>query len=411
NYSFDNGAPIYGNSYLNRNNVSGGAVSSITKNGFYGQPHEEPIGLNAFTSNVETSQPLYSSYNTKIINGGFIGGVYEPMGVSFEGGAVGEGIIRNVSESERIGLGASPSFVLKSSSARGRYDIGNNPPFMTPLLSGSNDISGDMSMVGGGYTEDGLERTSMRRRGAGVMNDLSPTFGRTIDDYPSFLISSPNTMSGVKTDIFRPVSSFGTWNNRMSSYDTTFNGGDVATHTIQTHAPSIINEGAEVGQMRRTDASSVAFNSVYSNDFKSNGLVNRTLSNTSGSFVDENNTETSVYNTLSPFSSKVNTPVYNSEYDTNRSINPVQNNVMSDNTIYGGNANKSSQTSVGGKVELNLTGKIELTGGGQTVDITNLLRNDPFFVRRMTEMIVNQIGVNQNGGRTEMYRNRWASTS
>ena len=54
-------------------------------------------------------------------------------------------------------------------------------------------------------------------------------------------------------------------------------------------------------------------------------------------------------------------------------------------------------------VNLNITGRLELTSGGQSVDIMQEIQNNPLLVRRLTEMIITQMNSNRNGGKSEMF--------
>ena len=54
-------------------------------------------------------------------------------------------------------------------------------------------------------------------------------------------------------------------------------------------------------------------------------------------------------------------------------------------------------------VNLNITGRLELTSGGQSVDIMQEIQNNPLLVRRLTEMIITQMNNNRNGGKSEMF--------
>ena len=61
------------------------------------------------------------------------------------------------------------------------------------------------------------------------------------------------------------------------------------------------------------------------------------------------------------------------------------------------------------EVKLTINGKIELTGqNGQSIDIMDTLRNNPMFVRQITEMIVLQMNNNTHGGRNELFHNRFS---
>lgn len=72
----------------------------------------------------------------------------------------------------------------------------------------------------------------------------------------------------------------------------------------------------------------------------------------------------------------------------------------------------SSSSASPSKMNLSINGKIELTGqNGQSVDILSVLRNNPMFVNKLTEMIVLQMNSNVHGGRVEPFHNRFASTT
>lgn len=59
---------------------------------------------------------------------------------------------------------------------------------------------------------------------------------------------------------------------------------------------------------------------------------------------------------------------------------------------------------------LTINGKIELTGqNGQSVDIMETLKNNPMFIRKITEMIVVQLNNNTYGGRNELFPKRFSS--
>lgn len=47
---------------------------------------------------------------------------------------------------------------------------------------------------------------------------------------------------------------------------------------------------------------------------------------------------------------------------------------------------------------------------GETINLTNIIQNDPMLIRKITELIICQIGKNIHGGRTELNRNRFAYT-
>lgn len=61
-------------------------------------------------------------------------------------------------------------------------------------------------------------------------------------------------------------------------------------------------------------------------------------------------------------------------------------------------------------MNVNFTGRIELSSNGQSIDLLQEIKTNPQLVRLLTEKIVTQIGENREGGKTSMYRNRYAAT-
>lgn len=63
----------------------------------------------------------------------------------------------------------------------------------------------------------------------------------------------------------------------------------------------------------------------------------------------------------------------------------------------------------GGKrdVNVNINGKLMLDGGGQQIDLFQLLKENPDLVRKITEAVINQMSSNANGGKYEMFSNRY----
>lgn len=61
------------------------------------------------------------------------------------------------------------------------------------------------------------------------------------------------------------------------------------------------------------------------------------------------------------------------------------------------NLNNSNSSN---KIDVNINGRLELTSNGQSVDLMNVLRSDPLLLRKLTEMITNQINSQANGGKS-----------
>ena len=58
-------------------------------------------------------------------------------------------------------------------------------------------------------------------------------------------------------------------------------------------------------------------------------------------------------------------------------------------------------------VNVNINGRLTLDGGGQQIDLLQILKNNPDLVRKITEVVVNQMSSNENGGKYEMFSNRY----
>ena len=68
--------------------------------------------------------------------------------------------------------------------------------------------------------------------------------------------------------------------------------------------------------------------------------------------------------------------------------------------------NQGSQT-----LDVHIHGDINLKSPtGETFNISKQIESDPMLIRKITEMMVTQIGNNLNGGRTELFRNRYSTT-
>lgn len=58
-------------------------------------------------------------------------------------------------------------------------------------------------------------------------------------------------------------------------------------------------------------------------------------------------------------------------------------------------------------VNVNINGRLTLDSGGQSVDVIGLLRDNPDIVRKITETIILQMSNNENGGKHDMFSNRF----
>ena len=67
----------------------------------------------------------------------------------------------------------------------------------------------------------------------------------------------------------------------------------------------------------------------------------------------------------------------------------------------GGNAGGGIATTH--NVNINLTGDLRLSSGGQSIDLLAELRNNPILMRQLTEAIITQVNNNLNGGKNEMF--------
>ena len=77
----------------------------------------------------------------------------------------------------------------------------------------------------------------------------------------------------------------------------------------------------------------------------------------------------------------------------------------------GDNGGNSGGGMAGGTqtINVNLNGRLELSSGGQSVDVLNVIRQDPMLMRQLTEMIVRQMNNNANGGKNDMFPGRYVN--
>lgn len=60
----------------------------------------------------------------------------------------------------------------------------------------------------------------------------------------------------------------------------------------------------------------------------------------------------------------------------------------------------------GGKMNIELSGKLELSSGGQTINILEEMKNNPLFVRNLTQLLVENLSQSKNGGRGKSITSR-----
>lgn len=58
-------------------------------------------------------------------------------------------------------------------------------------------------------------------------------------------------------------------------------------------------------------------------------------------------------------------------------------------------------------LKLDISGSIDLKSGGQIIDIMTMLKNNPDFVKQLTELIAYQFNSNANGGKSTLFPNRF----
>ena len=70
-------------------------------------------------------------------------------------------------------------------------------------------------------------------------------------------------------------------------------------------------------------------------------------------------------------------------------------------SLIGGKSNSTSSSP--SSIQLNVNGEINLKSGNQTVDLLNIMKNNPTFLATMSQLIVTQLSKNVNGGKTSMF--------
>lgn len=71
--------------------------------------------------------------------------------------------------------------------------------------------------------------------------------------------------------------------------------------------------------------------------------------------------------------------------------------------VTGNGGNSGSGTATTHNVNINLTGDLRLSSGGQSIDLMVELRNNPILMRQLTEAIITQVNNNLNGGKNELF--------
>ena len=60
----------------------------------------------------------------------------------------------------------------------------------------------------------------------------------------------------------------------------------------------------------------------------------------------------------------------------------------------------------GGKINIELSGKLELSSGGQAINILEEMRKNPLFVRNLTQLLAENLSQAKNGGRGKSITSR-----
>ena len=60
----------------------------------------------------------------------------------------------------------------------------------------------------------------------------------------------------------------------------------------------------------------------------------------------------------------------------------------------------------GGKINIELSGKLELSSGGQAINILEEMRKNPLFVRNLTQLLAENLSQSKNGGRGKSITSR-----
>ena len=77
----------------------------------------------------------------------------------------------------------------------------------------------------------------------------------------------------------------------------------------------------------------------------------------------------------------------------------------------GGSFESQQSPGVNQPMDVHIYGDLNLKSPtGETINLTQMIQNDPMLIKSVTELIINQIGKNIHGGRGELNRNRFAYT-
>lgn len=227
-------------------------------------------------------------------------------------------------------------------------------------------------------------------------SDLTPEELETVFQAMEYLISSQSDLTKSDKKAKSDTKSLGSTNQRsgggyMNSnmhFDAVMSGNGKSMYTEASEVTSIKDGSVTLAQTHPEDTGIFAktggpFDKLFEGVFGKISAVYDTLKGEQryGTWREISQAPIEKYGNL-PQSSK------HEEEETYRS--PRSNSTINNNDI-----------------NVNINGKLTLDSGNQSVDVMNLLRTNPDLVRRITELIILQLSNNENGGKHDMFSNRY----
>ena len=154
-------------------------------------------------------------------------------------------------------------------------------------------------------------------------------------------------------------------------------------------------------------------NSIINNrkDIANNSVLSSSdsISNQSGNVIksgDKNvlNRIKNISNAVLSFDSRKDSEVLSVQPVGDDSIMATGNNSIINNRkdIANNNGTPSNQKIFFEPLKIELSGNLTLSAGNQTVDLTSLVKNNPMFIRELSQMLSEEIGNRMNGGKSLM---------
>ena len=192
-----------------------------------------------------------------------------------------------------------------------------------------------------------------------LFNDI---FKKINDIHDETIIPPKNEISRVSNNIL---------NQNRNAFSTINNRKDIANNSVLSSSDSISNQSGNV---------------IKSGD---KNVLNRIKN---------------ISNAVLSFDSRKDSEVLSVQPVGDDSIMATGNNSIINNRkdIANNNGTPSNQKIFFEPLKIELSGNLTLSAGNQTVDLTSLVKNNPMFIRELSQMLSEEIGNRMNGGKSLM---------